>query len=534
MLDKDSPQLKNEKDLIYLMLHNKHAIEQMLNSGISKEYFEAEHRPIVASIVESYDMNDVLLTRNAFREKLKQYQVPKDRIAQELSFNSCYISKADINDLPHLLTAITKKHIGSSVTSALEVFKINRNQKGIIAATRELADVCDSLLIGMDSSEKTFFQDMRELSREQYQYLEDVVEGRIEEVTPITTGIREIDFTMATGLEAGTLTLFCADVGGFKSAMMLNIGMNVWEQGHDVLFVPLEMHRNQMWRRAMARDARVNSRFLTNNIKDKLTREHLDKMSKVQEEWEKREARFFIMQEPGNTTVHNIQKLIERNIDLIKPKLVVIDYVANLEAHKNRYGRNDLEIGDMLKKMRQMGKDLGFAVISGAQLGREALKRIRKDGANKDKPTINSEDIRGSHEYSADADNIYAQLRSTSQPNQLLDLYCVKARNGVITFEDESVRAVLEVYPQFGIIKSAPIEGEASEVDDIMVDYVDATEANSDIINKGSQYFEDDEEVFDDIKHDMKDGEDVSDITDTMNVGDDSKTTKINIMDSDW
>ena len=43
---------------------------------------------------------------------------------------------------------------------------------------------------------------------------------------------------MGTGLEQGTLTLFCADVGCFKSSMMLNIGMNVWHQGHDVLFVP--------------------------------------------------------------------------------------------------------------------------------------------------------------------------------------------------------------------------------------------------------------------------------------------------------
>ncbi len=507
--------VKNEKDLIYLMLHNKHAIEQVLNSGISKEYFEEEHRPIFASILESYDMNDVLLTRKTFREKLNHYTVPKDKIAQELAFDQCYISKSNINDLPHLILSIIEKYVENSVNSALEVFKISRNKNGTISAVRELNDTCDGLLVGTGVGEKTYFKDIRELSKEQFQYLRDVVEGKIEEIIPILTGIKEIDFTMATGLEAGTLTLFCADVGVFKSSMMLNIGLNVWEQEHDVLFVPLEMHRVQMWRRAMARDARVNSRFLINNIKEKLTLEHLEKMDKIQKEWDGRKAKFFIMQEPGNTTVHNIQKLIERNIDLVKPKLVVIDYVANLEAHKNRYGRNDLEIGDMLKTMRQMGKDLGFAVISGAQLGREALKRIRKDGANKDKPTINSEDIRGSHEYSADADNIYAQLRSTSQPNQLLDLYCVKARNGVTTFEDESIRAVLEVYPQFGLIKSAVNDEDSSEVDDITGDYVDQTEADSTIVSKAGQFFEDDNDVFDDISKEMG-GEDVSDIVGTM------------------
>ena len=65
----------------------------------------------------------------------------------------------------------------------------------------------------------------------------------------------------------------------------------------------------------------------------------------------------------------------------------------------------DYLISELIDFDDAIGKALDFAVISGAQLGRDALKRIRKDGANKDKPTINSEDIRGSHEYAADADN---------------------------------------------------------------------------------------------------------------------------------
>jgi replicative DNA helicase len=435
---------------------------------------------------------------------------------QELSFDKCFISKADINDLPHLITSTIEKYIDSSVTVALDVFKTSRSQKGTLPAVKQFVETCDSLLVGASTGEKTFFQDIRDLSEIQFKYLDDVVHDRIEEIAPILTGIREIDYTMATGLERGTLTLFCADVGCFKRAMMLNIGMNVWEQGHDVLFVPLEMHKDQMWRRMIARDARVNSRFLTTDIKGKLTEEHLDKIKKCKEGWRSRPAKFFMMEEPGNTTVHTIQKMIERHVDLIKPRLVVIDYVANLEAHKNRYGRNDLEIGDMLKTMRQMGKAGNFAVISGAQLGRDALKRIRKDGANKDKPTINSEDIRGSHEYAADADNIYAQLKSTSQPTQLLDLYAVKCRNGVTVFEDDSVRAVLEVFPEFGLIKSAALEGDASEIDDILGDAVDTTEADVTIVSKGEKLFEDDDDVFDDISKEMNAGENVDDIVAAM------------------
>ncbi len=516
MADLSKNKLQNEKELIYLMIHNRHAIEQVHNNGITHKHFHDDHKPIVLSIFESYDVDDVLLTRKTFREKLSHYSVPKDRISQELSFDSCYISKSDVNDLPRLMVKIIESYVDNSVNNALENFRKIRNEEGTLPAVRKLADICDSLLDGTSTGEKTYFKDIRELSKVEFKYIEDVLSGDIEERPPILTGIREIDFTMATGLEAGTLTLFCADVGGFKSSMMLNIGLNVWHQGHDVLFVPLEMHRKQMWRRAIARDAKVDSRLLTRNLKKNITKEHMDRIRETIRVWDSVGSQFFIMQEPGNTTVNTIQRLIERNIDIVKPKLVIIDYVANLEAHKNRYGRNDLEIGDMLKTMRQMGKDLGFAVISGAQLGREALRRLRKAGANKDKPTINSEDIRGSHEYSADADNIYAQLISTSQPSQLLDLYCVKSRNGTTTFEDDNVRAVLEVYPKFGLIKSAPIEGENNEINDIMGDYVDQTETDINIVSKGSQFFDDDDEVFDDAPEDTGSDEDYNDILDSI------------------
>lgn len=516
MADLSKNKLQNEKELIYLMIHDKHAIEQVHNNGITHKHFHDDHKPIVLSVFESYDVDDVLLTRKTFREKLSHYSVPKDRISQELAFDSCYISKTDVNDLPYLMTTVIESYVDDSVNNALEDFRKIRNKEGTLPAVRKLADTCDSLLNGTSTGEKTYFKDIRELSKVESKYIEDVVRGDIEEDIPILTGIREIDYTMATGLESGTLTLFCADVGVFKSTMMLNIGLNVWHQNHDVLIVPLEMHKKQMWKRAMAREAKIDSRLLMRNLRENITEEHIAKIRKANEVWDSIGARFFIMQEPGNTTVNTIQKLIERNIDIVKPKLVVIDYIANLEAHKNRYGRNDLEIGDMLKTMRQMGKDLGFAVISGAQLGREALRRLRKAGANKDKPTINSEDIRGSHEYSADADNIYAQLKSTSQPHQLLDLYCVKSRNGTTTFEDDNVRAVLEVYPQFGLIKSAPLEGDSSEINDIMGDYVDQTETDKDIVSKGSQFFDDDDEVFDDAPENTGSDEDYNDILDSI------------------
>lgn len=524
--------VKVQQDIIYLLLNHKEAIEKVVSANISAAHFDDDFQHIVSYILELYETHSALLTRKAFRDSLNNYSVAKEAISKEISFDSCFISKSDINDLPLLIKKIIDYRLETSIIEVLDKFKHNKAKHGNFFAIKELSEKTGAIIsnFGVDQ-EDCFYNNITSLSKDKIEYIEKFIKGEIVEAPHVVTGIKEIDYTMATGLEIGTLTLFCSDVGSYKSTMMLNIAMNVWQSGYDVLFVPLEMHRDQMWRKAMARDARINSRLLISDMK-KLTEANLERIREVEKQWEEygKKAQFFIMQEPGNTTVVSIKKVIEKNISRIKPRLVVIDYVANLEAHKNRYGRNDLEIGDMLKSMRQMGKDLGFAVISGAQLGRDALKRLRKAGAMKEKTSINSEDIRGSHEYAADADNIYAQMKSSSQPNELLELFCVKARNGTTTFEDDSIKAILDVFPQFGFIRSQVLGAGMGDVDDIigtMIDKSDSTE-----VTKNVKTFEDEfGEMFNSSPKDNH--EDFSEIINSIEKADDSEGSNKNKIDDE-
>jgi len=510
--------IQEERELVYLLLHNKDAIDKFYDTGLSPELFSDENKPVISMLLETYDRHDVLLTRKSFRAKIKENNVPKERIAQELAFNSCYSATASMDDLPMFLQKVVESNVKNCTVKALERYSKDNKKIGNIPAVKNLIDDCEDILKGARvSKEKSYYDDIRLLSGTQLQYFEDVRSGKIKEDPLILSGIREIDYTMVTGFEKGTLTLICADVGCFKSAMMLNIGLNVWNNGFDVLFVPPEMHRDQMWRRACARESRIKMETITRDIKN-LTDEQMEQMREMNKVWEKNPAKFFMMEEPGNTTVLKIQRQIERNIELIKPKLVVIDYIANLEAHKNRYGRNDLEIGDMLKTMRQMGKENNFAVLSAAQLGREALKRVRKTGGDRDKTSINSEDIRGSHEYSADADNIFAQLKHDQQPSHLLDIFCVKSRNGPTVFENGKIRSTLEILPEFGLITSSTYGEQLSQDPDSeepigtvnvnTLDLADKVEADGIVINKS---FEESENMY---KHGITDLSDIEDAID--------------------
>ncbi len=519
-MNKDNQQ--NERELIYLLLHKKSAIDRFHDCGMVVNNFSEEYRPVVAAILEAYDMEGVLLTRKSFKEKLKISEIPKERISQELTFNLCYSAKASMDDIPLLINKIIEQTVKISITKSLESFVSNSSSKGDIHAIKQLSNDCEDILSNtIVSKEKSYYGDIRSLSKERIQYIEDVRAGKIKEEALVLSGFKEIDYTMVTGFEKGTLTLICADVGCFKSTMMLNIAINIWKNGFDVLFVPLEMNKDQMWRRACSREAKVRLELITRDIKN-LSDENMERIKKMERIQEKYSSKFYMMEEPGNTTVINIQRQIEKNIELIKPKLVVIDYVANLEAHKNRYGRNDLEIGDMLKTMRQMGKDMNFAVLSAAQLGREALKRIRKVGSNKNKTSIHSEDIRGSHEYAADADNIYAQLKSTSQPSELLDIYCVKSRNGPTVFEDGEIRATLDISPEYGLIASPPqysiLDNPEENEEDTnyetdMEKLMDKTEVDK--IIKNNKIFAEEDDIYD-YSSNLHNEDDNTDIEDSI------------------
>jgi archaellum biogenesis ATPase FlaH len=275
--------------------------------------------------------------------------------------------------------------------------------------------------------------------------------------------IKEIDQTLGVGFAPGTLVLFTADVGGGKSTIMLNIAFNIWEkEGKNVLFAPLEMPREKMYQKFLSRLLRIpfskiEHPHLLNKVELEAIRNSPAKIEQIEKE---KGGKFYIIDAPEQISVPALKKVIEKHISLFQPHLVVVDYIANLITDKDSYRkdmRNDLEIGNMLKSLRSMGRPNavtkeGFCVVSGAQIGRDALKRIRQAGG---KASFNSEDIRGSHEYSADSDAIYAQMPDPQQPDQKIFIHVIKSRYGKKSFENGAQRAVLNVNHEICLIQSA-------------------------------------------------------------------------------
>jgi hypothetical protein len=296
---------------------------------------------------------------------------------------------------------------------------------------------------------------------------------------------------MVVGFAPGTLTLFCGDIGGYKSVMMANVAINIWKSGRNVLVVPLEMPREKWFQRMVSREVEIPFDRLEHP--SLLSKEEWEKIDGFSKDWDKLKS-FYIMEAPERITVSYLKNEIEKHIEIFKPDLVVVDYIANLSPEKSQSNeRPDLQIGEMLKSLRQMGRpemgitDKGFGIVSGAQLGREALKRIRKSAISKG--GFYSEDLRGSHEYSADADSIFAQMIDVNDP-ELLHFFKVKTRYGRGVFSSGSVRTTLRVRGDIGLIcaenndwvDASSQANILSKVDDVNDDF-DPTKSSDDSIS---------------------------------------------------
>jgi hypothetical protein len=443
--------LKTEQQFIYLLLHDKNLVGEWLDSSLSIKHFHHEFHFVLNCIVDCYD-KDVLLTRKTFISFIKKINVPKDQLEQEIVFNKCYMSKTNLNDFPMLITLILDNFLSRNSTECIRRFSNNKNKKGNTFAVKELISNLQDLSLDNLVGDKIIYDDIRNIAPQYLEEIKKIKSGEIKQKDKIICGIKEIDETMVTGFLPGTLTLFCADIASYKSAIMLNVGLNIWKRGYNVLFVPIEMATQKTLYRALARESKVPTEKIFNP--QLLSDEEVKKLEDIKKEWQNSKSLFYILEIPHRTTISSIRRQIDRHLEIFRPSVVVIDYTDNLEPEKDRYGRNDLEVRDMLQEIRMMGRYMDFAIVSAVQLGKDALKKIRKYNFSKNKSDIHSEDIRGPHTSAMYADNIYAQIVNNSQANPLLDLFVIKARDGKNIFPNGKTKATLSIAPEIGLIFS--------------------------------------------------------------------------------
>lgn len=477
--------LKTEQEFISILLKDKQYGYIWLEKGPEIKFFSEDHRILLKYLSEAINQ-DVLLTKKSFIKKLKNERNFSnfELTTYEHLYDKIFIIDSDENNFYTFQEEIVNSYLDRKILDNIKDWKSNREKgRSGVLATRKLIDACSDIVGSSYDTKPTIYEPVKDYADKAIKDIEKNKNLSDEEYNKaiVKTGIREIDDMISVGLAPGSLTLFCADVGSFKTTQMLNVGVNVWKSGHNVLFVPLEMPRKLLYYKFLSRVSEIDFSHII-NPKRLLTNNEFDRLKSVSEDIKNQKSEFYIMEKPFKTSVGDIKREIEKHLDVFKPTVVIVDYVGILFPDESiKRERNDLQIGFMLKELRSMGKENaltkeGFAILSGAQIGREALKRVRKQGG--EKTQFFSEDLRNSQELSADADNIIAQMKNPSEPNDKLDIFAVKARYGKSVFSNGENKTTLKIKPSISLIEDIDTSWYTGSSTDIL-SKVDDIEVNS-------------------------------------------------------
>jgi len=233
----------------------------------------------------------------------------------------------------------------------------------------------------------------------------------------LPTGFNRLD-EYIYGWRKGAMYVLGARPGMGKSALGLQLSLQLSKNMGNVLFISLEMLHDDLIRRALAQEAQIDlSKIITNYVvgddrkkydmaKQNLSTLKLDIFNHVD-----------LKIESLGSLLKGYQAL-HGNIDLL-----VVDYLQLLRSIDNKIGRVE-EIEMASRELKALAMSLEIPVLALAQLNRDVEKKANKEP--------NLSDLKGSGAIEQDADVVMLIHRNLNEESQGRDdkLLIAKNRNG--------------------------------------------------------------------------------------------------------
>lgn len=284
-------------------------------------------------------------------------------------------------------------------------------------------------------------------------------------------GIPAIDIK-TLGFRAGQLTVFVGYHGGYKTTTMMNVGYGLYDNGANVLYVSLEMEPQIVQTKLLCRGtlgkigySRVYNGTITEpcdfarliELEHRKSNPALSAEERSSAEAQHKELGLLLLNKEESTAdvviakqfyenqakrpnkfvvatigqsekmkLSQLERWLHEQAAIFKPDVVILDYLDLLQPEIVNPNRLDVGFGDICKMSRQMGKNMGFSVITAAQMKRAAVERLRKTGLDTpEKAQFGTDDISGSGQIGADADNAFVLWKKGQNKIQL---FTIKSR----------------------------------------------------------------------------------------------------------
>lgn len=251
------------------------------------------------------------------------------------------------------------------------------------------------------------------------------LDNKIDEVDGVKSGFLDLDL-MLHRLEG--LVIVAARPGMGKTAFSINVARNVADE-HNVLFFSIEQSREQIFERLLAAESEVGLEDIRTGAFVNSPSDY-EKISKAKENLKKILEKIHIDDKADIPTSYITSVARQKKYEWGELGLIVVDYLHLVKQN----GKQTVDaLGDIVKELRALGKELDCPVLLLSQLSRANEQRTEGKVKNR-RPELT--DLRSSGEIEQSADVVIFLYRdgyyhmSSASDSEAAEVIIKKHRNG--------------------------------------------------------------------------------------------------------
>lgn len=412
--------IEAEQALLGAMLLSTEVVEGALSSAKREDFYRPAHGKIFSA------MNDLYMR-----------SVPVDHLSLADRLES--LDELDaVGGKPYLLelsgavpTTANWESYAEIVTRTSMLRQLITAATGVVAMGYDAPDDLDQVV---EDAERAIFEvtnkrvassfrTINDLLKLSFAQLEELFE-RKEHVTGVPSGFRDLDKLLA-GFHPGDLIILAARPSVGKTALALNMAVNAAKKGASVAIFSLEMGAEQLVQRVLCSEARINLQDVrTGYLKDSDWHAIHTAMGKLA-------TLDFWVDDTPSISILEVRAKARRQLQHKEKGFIIVDYLQLMQPQNKRTENRQVEIAEISRGLKILGKELGVPVLALSQLSRAVEQRAGK------KPMLS--DLRESGAIEQDADVVMFIDRNTmpgaddeeGRPQKgMAEIIVAKHRNG--------------------------------------------------------------------------------------------------------
>lgn len=357
-----------DNKIITILANNEEIFAQSAKK-VSEDYFDGPYREIYKLLKSFFKKYQKLPPADLLEKKLrdnseklfKNSKENPESIILSIVNNTSLVKEKDFD---FLLGEIKERNNKKVLTEMLPEVVEGAKENDYDKVKDKLKDIINRIQKNDDSSfiEHTSNHDYMETLKNNYEKAKLNPEG----VYGIKTGFKLLDES-TLGLRPSTMTAIGARHAAGKSVFLLNVAINAFKQGKNVVIFSLEMPAKQYWDRAISCYTKIP---ISNIERGCIPEEDEYAFYKALEELQNSAQKLEIIDAP---LVNSITITTELKSLSFIPDLLVIDYLGIVRPSDSKKP-DHLAIGETCEELRTLARQLNIPLLTAVQLNRSSEK----------------------------------------------------------------------------------------------------------------------------------------------------------------